>query len=82
MGRNDGVDVRKERIQKVNQMIIAMFNTNKNANEFQLNLVLANIEYETGFTEKRLLEYLSIGERRGLFIIDRKNDQIKRVIES
>ncbi len=82
MGRNDGVDVRKERIQKVNQMIIAMFNTNKNANEFQLNLVLANIEYETGLTEKRLLEYLSIGERRGLFIIDRKNDQIKRVIES
>lgn len=63
-------------------MIIAMFNTNKNANEFQLNLVLANIEYETGLTEKRLLEYLSIGERRGLFIIDRKNDQIKRVIES
>lgn len=59
-----------------------MFNTNKNANEFQLNLVLANIEYETGLTEKRLLEYLSIGERRGLFIIDRKNDQIKRVIES
>ena len=82
MGRNDGVEVRKERIQKVNQMIIAMFNTNKEIKEFQLDLVLADIEYETGLTERRVLEYLSIGERRGLFIIDRKTGQIKRVIES
>ena len=82
MGRNDGVDVRKERIQKVIQMVMAMFNTNKETKEFQLDLVLADIEYETGLTEKRVLEYLSIGERRSLFVIDRKNDRIKRMIES
>jgi hypothetical protein len=82
MGRNDGVDVRKERIQKVIQMIMAMFNANKNINEFQLDLVLADIEYETGLTEKRVLEYLSIGERRGLFIIDRKNNRIKRELKA
>jgi hypothetical protein len=81
MGRNDGVAVRKERIQRVIQSVIVMFNNSKEINEFRLDLILADIEYETGLTERRLLEYLSIGERRGLFIIDKKNDLIKRIIE-
>jgi hypothetical protein len=82
MGRNDGVDVRKERIQKVIHMVMAMFNADRSNNEFQLDLVLADIEFETGLTERRVLEYLSIGERRGLFIIDLKNNRIKRINES
>jgi hypothetical protein len=78
MGRNDGVDARKERLQKVNQAIVAMFNNNKEQKEFPLDTIIANIEYETGLTQKRIFEYASIGERRGLFVIDKERNKIRR----
>jgi len=79
MGRNDGVDARLQRIRKVNEMIMAMLNTNKDQKEFPLDIIIANIEYETGLTERRILEYASIGEKRGLFVIDKTNNKIRRV---
>jgi len=79
MGRNDGVDARLQRIRKVNEMIMAMLNTNKDQKEFPLDIIIANIEYETGLTERRILEYASIGEKRGLFVIDKANNRIRRV---
>jgi len=82
MGRNDGVDARKERIQKVNQTVVAMFNNSKNTNEFPLDVTIAGIEYDIGLTQKRIMEYLTIGEKRGLFEIDREKNQIKRVSKS
>ena len=78
MGRNDGVDARRERIQKVIHTIVAMLNNEKDKNEFPLDVTIANIEYEMGLTEKRTLDYASIGEKRGLFVIDRKENKIKR----
>ena len=82
MVRNDGVEVRKERIQKVIQTIVAMLNTNKNINEFPLDIVLSDIEYDTGLTERRILEYASIGERKLRYIIDREKNKIRRITES
>jgi hypothetical protein len=79
MTRNDGVEVRRERIATVNQSVMALFNNTKEKSEFPLDTVLAEIEYTTGLTKKRILEYLSIGEKRGLFIIDIAKDQIRRV---
>ena len=79
MGRNDGVDARLQRIRKVNEMIMAMLNMNKDQKEFPLDIIVANIEYETGLTERRILEYASIGEKRGLFVIDKVNNKIRRV---
>ncbi|MCJ7635405.1 hypothetical protein MUP77_23825 [Candidatus Bathyarchaeota archaeon] len=55
-----------------------MFNNNKEKKEFPLDVTIADIEYTIGLTEKRALEYLSIGERRGLFVIDRANNKIKK----
>jgi hypothetical protein len=79
MTRNDAVETRRVRIEKVNELIMKLFNNNKDQTEFLLDITLADIEYETGLTERRILEYASIGERRGRFIIDRENKKIKRV---
>jgi hypothetical protein len=78
MTRNDGVEVRRERIAPINQSIMALFNNNKEKTEFPLDTILAEIEYNTGLTKKRILEYLSIGEKRGLFILDIANNRIRR----
>jgi hypothetical protein len=59
-------------------MVVAMFNNNKDAQDFPLDVTLADIQYEIGLTEPRILEYLAIGERRGLFVIDLQNNKIKR----
>jgi len=78
MVRNDGVDARKGRIQQVIQMVVAMFNNDKDAQDFPLDVTLADIQYEIGLTEPRTMEYLMIGERRGLFVIDVQNNKIKK----
>jgi hypothetical protein len=78
MARNDGVDARLQRIRKVNETIVAIFNKSKDKKEFPLDIIIADIEYETGLTEKRILEYASIGEKRGLFVIDQKENKIRR----
>jgi hypothetical protein len=79
MARNDGVDARLQRIRKVNETIMALFNQSKDKKDFPLDVTIANIEYETGLTAKRILEYASIGEKRGLFVIDQKENKIRRV---
>jgi hypothetical protein len=79
MKRNDGVDARLQRIRRVNEAIVAMLNKNKDKKEFPLDVTVADIEYELGLTEKRILEYASIGEKRGLFVIDQKENKIKRI---
>lgn len=78
MGRNDGVEVRKERIVKVNETIIALLYANKDKADIPLDTVIAELEYNTGLTAKRILEYASIGEKRGRFVIDAKNNEIKK----
>jgi len=79
MGRNDGVDARLQRMRKVNEMIMAMLNKYREQKEFPLDITVANIEYETGLTEQRVLQYASIGEKRGLFVIEKENNRIRRV---
>jgi predicted metal-dependent hydrolase len=78
MGRNDGVEVRKERIQKIVQSIVAIFNNDPKTTSIPLDTTLADMEYNTGLKRERILEYLSIGEKRGLFVIDQKNNQIRK----
>lgn len=59
-------------------MVVAMFNNDKDAQDFPLDVTLADIQYEIGLTEPRTMEYLTIGERRGLFVIDVQNNKIKK----
>ena len=76
--RNDGVEVRKVRIQTVVQTIVAALNQNNGLDWIPLETTIADIEYEVGLTKKRILEYASIGEKRGLYIVDVENNQIKK----
>jgi hypothetical protein len=78
MTRNDGVEVRKERIAKVNETIVALLYADKDKKEISLDTIVAEIEYSTGLTPKRIFEYASIGEKRGRFVIDVKNNLIKK----
>ena len=77
--RNDGVEVRKVRIQTVVQTLVAALNQNNGLGWIPLESTFADIEYEMGLTPKRILEYASIGEKRGLYVIDLKNKQIRKV---
>jgi hypothetical protein len=42
---------------------------------------LAVLEYETGLTKEKLMEYLSILENLGQFVIEKEHDKIKRTSE-
>jgi len=79
MTRNDAVEVRRQRIQAVNQMFVAALYKNKDIGWVSLDVTLANIEYETGLRQERILEYASDGEKRGLFKIDVKDNKILKV---
>jgi len=78
MPRNDGVETRRQRIQIVNHKVVGLLNISKDK-WIPLKKTVADLQYETGLTLKRIMEYLSIGETRGLFVIDVKNDQIRKV---
>ena len=78
MTRNDGVEVRRERIAIVNETIVAVLYADKDKAEISLDTVVAEIEYSTGLTQKRIFEYASIGEKRSRFVIDIKNNLIKK----
>jgi len=78
MTRNDGVETRRQRIQMVNQKVVGSLNTSKEK-WISLKRIVADLQYESGLTTRRIIEYLSIGEERGLFVIDLKNDQIRKL---
>jgi hypothetical protein len=77
--RNDGVDARKERIQAVVRKIVASLTANKDVGSISLDTIIADIQYEEGLTGKRIIEYAEVGEKRGLYILDKENNQIRRV---
>ena len=41
--------------------------------------MLAALQYDTGLTEDKLLEYLKILEKIGQFELDLENDKIKKI---
>jgi len=79
MPRNDGVETRKQRVQEVNQKVMGFLYENKERGRIPLDKIVADLQYEVGLTPKRIMEYLAIGEVRGLFVIDVKNNEIRNV---
>jgi len=77
MTRNDGVETRRQRVQMVNQRVVGLLNVSKEK-WIPLKRSIADLQYESGLTSKRIMEYLSIGVEKGIFVIDEKNDQIKK----
>jgi len=77
-GRN-GADMRKERIQEIAQFLQRLLNKNP---QLILSNTLAELQYQFGLTESKLLEYMIILEKRGQFVIDRVNDKILKPSET
>jgi len=77
MVRRDGAEARKERIEKIARSIQATLHTEK---ELKLSKTLAVLEYDTGLTEDKLMEYIEIIEKLGQITIDMENDKIKKPV--
>jgi len=77
MTRNDGVETRRQRIQMVNQKVVGLLNMSKEK-WIPLKRTVADLQYESGLTPKRIMEYLSIGVEKGIFVIDETNNQIRK----
>lgn len=78
MVRRDGAEIRKERMQEVARFIQRAL---VNEKELSLSKTLAVLAYETGLTKEKLMEYLSILENLGQFVIDKEQDKIRGTIE-
>jgi hypothetical protein len=78
MGKMDGAAVRKERIQ---QTAVGVLKALARENPLSLSKTLSSLQYSTGLTKGKLMEYLEICQENGQFIIDVEKDQIKKATE-
>lgn len=78
MVRRDGAAIRKERIQEIARFIQRSL---CNHGEISLSKTIASLEYEFGLTKEKIMEYLSILEALGQFVLDKEHDKIRKVSE-
>lgn len=76
MVRKDGAEARKERLQRVAQAIQAGLHKE---GKMSLSKTFAILQYDLGLTRERTQEYLEILEKLDYFVIDEKNDLIKKI---
>ena len=78
MVKRDGAAVKKERIQEIAKLIQRSLLNNK---ELSLSKTVATLEYEIGLRPERIMEYLTVLETIGQFIIDNEGDKIQKISE-
>ncbi|HML02075.1 MAG TPA: hypothetical protein VK487_01745 [Candidatus Bathyarchaeia archaeon] len=81
MVRQDGAEIRKERLRKIGEKIQAAFNKGTTIDSIPLTKTIAILGLETGLTKERLTEYLEFLQEAGKFSIDIEGDKIWRVTE-
>lgn len=79
MVRMDGAEARKERIEKIARSIQAALFANKEAGAIPLKKTVAKLSIETGLTQEKLMEYLTLLENDDQFTIDYENDKIRKL---
>ena len=79
MVRRDGAAIRKERISEIGRIVHAGL---QKSNELSLSKTVALIQYDSGLTKEKIMEYLEILETLGQFIIDREQDKIKKITKT
>jgi len=75
MVRRDGAEIRKERMQEVARLI---HRTLANEKQVSLSKTLAVLAYEFGLTKEKLMEYVSILESLGQFVLEKEHDKIRK----
>jgi len=78
MVRRNGAEARKERIQWIARYIQARLHKE---GELSFSKTIVELQYESGLTKERILEYLKIPENLGQFVIDEKLDKITKKTE-
>jgi hypothetical protein len=79
MVRRDGAEVRKDRILEVTKTVVSLLHNQK---EIPLLKTVAALQYETGLTREKIMEYLTIAEAVGRFEIDVEGDRITKTVET
>jgi hypothetical protein len=75
MVRNDGVEVRRQRIQETLRRVQSLLYQNKG--KIPLGKTVATLQYEIGLTSTKVMEYIGIEKSLGQFVVDEKGDQIR-----
>jgi len=78
MVRRDGAAIRKERISELGRIVHSGLQKN---DELSLSKTVALIQYDSGLTKDKILEYLEILETLGQFIIEKEQDKIKKITD-
>jgi len=79
MVRRDGAAVRKQRIEEIGRFIMSNLAMNR---EIPLSKTLALLQYKTGLTKEKLMEYIGILQDLERFTIDIEKDKIRSISES
>jgi len=77
MVRRDGAEVRKERIQKIGQRVLALLH--ENSGSIPLGKTVSALAYEFGLTKEKIMEYLRILEDIARLDLDVENAKILSV---
>ena len=77
MVRRDGAAIRKERISEIGRIVHSGLQKN---DEISLSKTVALLQYDSGLTKGKILEYLEILETLGQFLIEK--EQLTRIIKS
>lgn len=78
MVRRDGAETKKERIAQIARFVQAQLYQQKELGWISLKKTVSKIEIETGLTEEKVRNYLSLLADDDRFEIDNENDKIKR----
>jgi hypothetical protein len=79
MVRMDGAEARKERIEKIARSIQAALFASGEIGAIPLKKTVAKLSIETGLTQEKLMEYLTLLENDDQFTIDYENDKIRKI---
>ena len=79
MARRDGAEVRKDRIKEITRKVLSLL---QNHGKIPLSKTSALLEYETGLTHEKIMEYLKIAEAVGRFVIDVEKDEIREITDT
>lgn len=75
MVRRNGAEARKERLQLIARLIQSQLHKE---GEISLPKTIAELQYESGLTEEKILEYLRILEDLGQFVVDEELGKIAK----
>ncbi len=76
MVRKDGAEIRKQRMQEVAALVMRQLTVQP---RIDLSDIMPELQYQTGLTRERILEYLGVIASTGRFELDVENGKIMKL---